>query len=245
MKKTVLAAIAAMALSLSIAVPALAATPSMEDAQTPPTLTAQAVAGGWSVNAKTGTYVTNAQKKLFKQATAKLTGVSYTPVFVMAKQVVAGTNFAYFCKAEIQSAKKTASWKVVIVHKPVTGKASVLKINNFYYKKVKTTVNAPKPSTADGAWANVKRTYKTKVLPKAARTVFAKATKKYTGVKLTPLVLLSTQVVAGTNYRYLCCGTVPGSKVVNYYAVDVYNNPSGAAKITSCRPLKMSAYLAM
>ena len=245
MKKMILAAIVAVAVSLGVAVPALAATPSLEAAQPAPMITTQAVAGGWSVNAKTGTYVTKAQKKLFKKATAKLTGVTYKPVIVMAKQVVAGMNYAYFCKAETVTAKKTVSWKVVIVNKPATGKPSVLAINNFNYKKIKTLKNAPKSSKADGAWSNIKKAYKTKVLPKAARTAFKKATKNYVGVSLTPLVLLSTQVVAGTNYRYLCSGVVPGSKTVNYYAVDVYNNLKGKAKITSCKPVKMSAYLAV
>ena len=242
MKKMILAAIVAVAVSLGVAVPALAATPSLEAAQP---ITTQAVAGGWSVNAKTGTYVTKAQKKLFKKATAKLTGVTYTPVIVMAKQVVAGANYAYFCKAEAVTASRAVSWKVVIVNKPATGKPSVLAINNFNYKKIKTLKNAPKSSKADGAWSNIKKTYKTKVLPKAARKAFKKATKNYVGVSLTSLVLLSTQVVAGTNYRYLCSGVVPGSKTVNYYAVDVYNNLKGKAKITSCKPVKMSAYLAV
>ena len=238
-----LAVVVALALSISAAIPALAATPSLEVATTSTQLTTQTVAGGWTTNGKTGAYVTKAQKKLFAKATSKMVGTTYTPVFVMAKQVVAGTNYAYFCKAQTVTAKKSTSWKVVIVNKPVKGKASVLAVNNFNYKKIKTLKNPPKASKADGAWKNISKKYKSKVLPKAARKAFNKAAKKYVGVELTPLVLLSSQVVAGTNYRYLCSGVVPGSKTVNYYAVDVYRNLKGSAKITSCKPVKMSAYL--
>ena len=244
MRKAMLAIVVAVVLSLGAALPALAAPSSLETANAAPSVQAQ-VSGGWTVNAKTGTYVTKAQKKLFKQATKGLVGVTYTPVFVMSKQVVAGTNYAYFCKAETATAKKNVSWKVVIVNKPVTGKPSVLAVNNFNYKKIKTLKNAPKASNADGAWANITKTYKSKVLPKEARKAFSKATKKYVGLELTPLVMVSSQVVAGTNYRYLCSGVVPGSKGLNYYAVDVYYNLKGKAKITSCDPIKMSAYLAV
>ena len=121
--------------------PALAATSSPETAHAAASAQVQA-SGGWTVNAKTGTYVTKAQKLLFKKATAKLVGVTYTPVFVMSKQLVAGMNYAYFCKAETATAKKGVSWKVVIVYKPIAGKASVLAVNNFNYKKIKTLKNA-------------------------------------------------------------------------------------------------------
>jgi len=245
MKKAMLAVVVALVLSVSASIPALAAAPSLEAAATSAPITAQVMSGGWTVNGKAGTYVTKAQKKLFIKATNGMAGVAYTPVFVMSKQVVAGMNYAYFCKAETVSAKKSVSWKVVIVNKPITGKASVLAINNFNYKKIKTLKNPPKASKADGAWANIAKKYTSKVLPKDARTAFNKAAKKYVGVELTPLVLLSTQVVAGTNYRYLCSGVVPGTKAVNYYAVDVYRNLKGSAKITSCKPVKMSAYLAV
>ena len=245
MKKAMLAVIVAVVLSLGAAVPAFAATSPLEVASAETDMSTQVATGGWTVNEKTGTYVTAAQKKLFKKATAELTGVTYTPVIVMAKQVVAGTNYAYFCKAETVTASKSVSWKVVIVNKPLSGKPSVLKVNNFNFKKIKTQENAPKASNASGAWANVAKKQKTKVLPKEARTVFKNAAQGYVGLNLTPLVLLSTQTVAGANYRYLCSGVVPGGTGVNYYAVDVYRDLQGNAEISSCKPVKTKAYFAV
>ena len=259
MKKILVAAVFSMVLCMIMAVPAWAAGDTSNDsaadvyaardatgaviASSDADLATQAaLSGGWQMNKKTGTYVTKAQKKLFTKATSGLVGVSYTPVFVMSQQVVAGMNYAYFCKAVMSDAKATASWKVVIVNKPLSGKPSVLGINNFNFKKIKTVANVSNESM-DGAWRNITKNYTSKVLPKAARKAFSKATKAYVGVDLTSLVLLSSQVVAGTNYRYLCSGVVPGTTETNYYAVDVYKNLSGKAEVTSCELVDIEHYL--
>jgi len=76
MKKAMLAVVVALALSISAAIPALAATPSLEVATTSTQLTTQTVAGGWTMNGKTGAYVTKAQKKLFAKATCKIVGAT-------------------------------------------------------------------------------------------------------------------------------------------------------------------------
>ena len=246
MKKTLMAAALVIALCASIAVPAWAA-PSADEptAGTPKLAAQQTQSGKWTINKKAGTYVTKAQKKLFKKATAGMAGVSYTPVFVMSTQIVEGTNYAYFCKAKTATSKPVTSWKVVIVNKSLSGKAKVVTVNNFNYKKVSTLNNPPKSSKLPGAWKNVAKMSKckSKVLPKEARTAFAKATKKYTGVQLNALVLISKQTVSGMNYRYLCSGVIPGKKAVNYYVVDVYKNLKGKAKITACDPINMEKYL--
>ena len=253
-KRILIAALLATVVCMVSAVPAWAAesspqgssadTASAQSLSVNADLSAQATAdGGWTINTKAGAYVTKAQNKLFAQATKGLAGVSYTPIFVMSKQVVAGTNYAYFCKAQTITAKPKTSWKIAIVYKPLSGKAKLIAVNNFNFKNISTRANAPKATDATGAWENLSKKYTSKVLPKKARTAFNKAKKAYVGVDLTPLVLLSTQTVAGTNYRYLCSGFVPGSSTTNYYAVDVYQNLKGKAKIKSCKVINMKKYL--
>lgn len=244
-KKALLAVLISMILCMATAIPAWAASPSQDDSTTGAVLTVQAAQdGAWTINKKSGTYVTKAQKKLFNQALKGYTGVTFEPVFVVATQVVAGTNYAYFCKASTVTKNPKTSWKVVVVNKNLKGKATVKAINNFYFKKISTLKNAPASSNMPGAWKNITKKYTPEGIPASALKAFNKANAKYVGVDLTPLVLLSTQTVAGTNYRYLCRGVVPGAKAVNYYAVDVYKNLKGVAKITSCKPVNMEKYLA-
>jgi len=232
-KKSVLAVLIALALCLS------SASLAWGDALTPGGM----VAGGWQMNGKVGTYVTKVENKLFNKAAEGLDGVTYKPVVVLASQTVAGTNYAYFCKAKTVTAKPKTSWKVVVVGKDLQGKASILAINNFNHKKISTLKKAKSTSGMAGAWTVKTKKLSSKGIPKSALKAINKAKKKYKKVSLTPLVLLSSQVVAGTNYRYLCSGKAQGSNAVQFYAVDVYKNLKGGAKITSCKLINIDKYL--
>ena len=231
-KKSVIAVLIAAVLCLSSASLAWATTQ-----------TGGATAGGWKMNGKTGTYVTKTEKGLFDKATAQLDGVAYKPVVVLASQCVAGTNYAYFCKATTVTAKPKSSWKVVLVSESLEGKAGILAINNFNYKKISTLKKAKSAPGMTGGWATNTAKLSSKGIPKTAQKAIDKAKKKYKKVSLTPLVLLSSQVVAGTNYRFLCSGKAQGSSEVGFYAVDVYRNLKGAAKITSCKLIDLDKYL--
>jgi hypothetical protein len=206
-------------------------------------LQAGGVAGGWQMNGKTGTYVTKAEQKVFNNATKKLNGVTYKPVVVLATQTVAGMNYAYFCKATTVTAKPKASWKVVVVGKDLEGKASILAINNFNYKKISTLKKAKSTSGMSGAWEVNAKKLTSKGIPAAAKKAINKAKKKYKKVSLTPLALLSSQVVSGTNYRFLCSGKAKGSSKVGLYAVDVYKDLKGNAKVKSCKLINIEKYV--
>lgn len=206
-------------------------------------LTTNAAAdGSWQVNTKAGSYLTKSEKSLFDKATRKLVGASYTPVAVLAKQVVAGTNYAYFCKAKTATANPKTSWKVVVVYKNLKGKAKVIAVNNFNCNSISTLKKPASTAGMAGAWTCKSYTGASKGIPKAAQSAIDKAKKKYKKVSLTPLALLSSQVVAGKNYRFLCSGKASDSSAT-FYAVDVYQDLKGAAKITSCKPINMSKYL--
>ena len=167
-KKSVIAVLIAVVLCLSSASVAWGAT-----------LKAGGVAtGGWEMNGKTGTYVTKAEKKLFDTATAGLDGMTYKPVVVMASQCVAGTNYAYFCKATTVTAEPKSSWKVVLVYKDLKGKASVLAINNFNHKKINTLKKAKSTPGMTGAWTVKAKKLTSKGLPKSAKKAINKAKKK-------------------------------------------------------------------
>ncbi|MBR6165004.1 MAG: hypothetical protein IKQ45_03635 [Clostridia bacterium] len=200
--------------------------------------------GGWKINKKVGTYLTKAETKVFEKAVEKLGGVAYTPVFTLAKQVVAGTNYAFFCKAVTATAKASTSWKVVIVYQDLQGNAEVLAVNSFNYKNIKTRKNPYTAASVAGAWEYSKKTPSSKGLPSTAKKVFKKATKEYTGVGLTALALLGTQQVAGVNYKYLCSGVLSDAAgTVCLYEVTVYQDLKGDCVITDCNVINLKKYL--
>ncbi len=68
--------------------------------------------------------------------------------------------------------------------------------------------------------------------------VFNKATAEHVGAKLTPVTVLATQVVSGTNYAYLCTSTptTPDSGTT-WCIVVVYQDLEGNASVTSVKDL--------
>lgn len=71
-----------------------------------------------------------------------------------------------------------------------------------------------------------------------AQDAFDMATKELVGVDYTPLGLLGTQLVSGTNYCFLCEAQVVVPDAVSYYAiVSVYQNLQGESEILNIVPL--------
>jgi hypothetical protein len=100
-----------------------------------------------------------------------------------------------------------------------------------------------KPRSGNTAGGLMIRTIKNRpaALEGDVRNVFAKALTGYTTYSLRPIALLGTQLVAGTNYRFLCLGIGSGAK--DLFIVDVYNDLQGVSKVTSCKPLDLETYV--
>lgn len=61
--------------------------------------------------------------------------------------------------------------------------------------------------------------------------VFDEALKGFVGVKYTPNTV-STQIVAGTNYRFKCTASIPPAEVIWEAIVEIYQPLTGAPHIT-------------
>lgn len=72
------------------------------------------------------------EHELFRQVTAGMTGVSYTPESV-GTQVVAGTNYRFVCKAKTVTPNPETYRAEVIVFKPLPGQgeAKITKITRL------------------------------------------------------------------------------------------------------------------
>ena len=226
-KRIIVALLLTVVLALGAVAPALAAQP-----------------GAWKVNAKAGSYLTSGDKALFKKAVRKLTGASYKPVFRLAKQTVAGTNYAFLCTSTTATASPVKGWKVVLVNVSPKGKCKVLKIRNVNIAKLKTRGSAYAQPSEDGAWMYNSKAVSSKGIPSAASKAFKKAARDYAGVSLTPLALLGTQTVAGVHYKFLCRGVAMTEKgTICLYEVNVCKNTKGVCEITDCNVINLPAYL--
>lgn len=77
-------------------------------------------------------------------------------------------------------------------------------------------------------------------VPEQAQSAFDKAMEGLVGVNYTPVALLGTQLVSGTNYSLLCEATVvyPDAKP-SYAVVTVYENLQGVAEIRNIAGLDL------
>ena len=78
----------------------------------------------------------------------------------------------------------------------------------------------------------------TEPIPEEAMAAFDKAMEEFVGVGYKPVALLGTQLVAGTNYYFLCMATpVVPDPVPHWATVTVYADLDGNAEIISITAL--------
>ena len=196
--------------------------------------------GGWSVSKASYSFLSKSQKTIFNKATKKLTGVSYKPVALLAKQTVAGTNYVFLCQGTTATAKPTKAWYILTASKSLKNKVSLRSVKKMKITSIKTGEN-PRSATLDGGLQIVNIKNKPAALSKSVGKVFRKGIEKYAGYELRPIALLGTQVVAGKNYRFLCYGT--GHAGSDLFVVEIYQNTKGKCSLTSCRPLNLEKYV--
>ena len=118
-----------------------------------------------------------------------LLGAEYTPLFYLGSQVVNGMNHAVLAEQLITTGKDTKNIVVIVFNeKPGEMELSLVGIERILESG----------SPLGGTVIDVKTE-----VPEEALTVWADAFEGYVGLKITPLALLGTQAVNGTNYMYL------------------------------------------
>ena len=188
------------------------------------------ISGGWTKAASPA--VTDDFKKVFDKAVAELDGVDYTPVAYLASQVVAGTNHCVLCKATPVVPDAKSSYAIVYIYEDLEGNAQITDI-------VSSDAEA-QGADADivGGWDEPESLEVTD----EAKTALDKACETLTGTEYTPVALLATQVVAGTNYRIICESkpSVPNAES-SYVIVTVYADLQGNAEITDTIEFQQNA----
>ena len=239
--KGIAMSVAGAALTLSLIAPtwgpALAA---QQDAQgAAPAATTQLM-GGWQAQ-KTPSQVGDSERQIFDSAMAGYMGVSLEPVCVLATQVVAGTNYAYLVQATPISPDTEPYWCIIVLYQDLAGNVSFVCKNDIDLADIHVTDAAQ--GAAVGGW-QVSEDAGTNMLPQRAATAFSGALADYVGMGFNPVALLGTQVVSGTNYKFLCVGTtVTAEPTSGLYVVTVYENLDGKATVSSVERLDLNSYV--
>ena len=196
--------------------------------------------GSWKTGKARASLLTYNQEKIFDKAMVGITGVSYMPVALLAKQVVNGTNYVYLTYGTTITRTPKSAWYVITVHKNGK-KVSVKYINKMTPANVKTNSKPRKLKTLSGGLAIQPQIYQPAALSASAMRAFEKAAAKYTKYSLRPLGLLGYQTVSGKNYRVLCYGTAKNVKDI--FVVTVYKKTNGTCEVSSCKALNLEHYV--
>lgn len=91
------------------------------------------LAGGWQINNACGAPLPEDAEKAFEKAEASTEDISLTPVALLGTQVVAGMNYAIFCKARETSGDTSPAFAVAVVYADLSGGAEITSINGFEF----------------------------------------------------------------------------------------------------------------
>lgn len=197
----------------------------------------EVVSEGWGYLPSTGTNLDAETQAIFEEGVKGIDAEGYTPVSVLATQVVAGLNYAFLCDTG-------SGWHVVTVYKDVQGKSSMTEDKAVEVDGLKIADEDASTEKLVGAW-EIAMPESSDAIESGLADVFDKAAKEYTGVSFAPIAVIGNQVVAGINYRYLCEGE-PAVKDPSpaLYVVEVYNDLDGNAEITSVAKFDLLSYIA-
>lgn len=203
----------------------------------------EAVSGGWTLAENDAAELPEEVQKAFDKAAETLTGNDLKPVAFIAEQVVAGKNYMLLCESTPVTEDPQPKYQVAVVYADLEGNAEFTYINDFdltsYTEGNKSDLSAEQLA---GGWSVPEEVAGSKI-PDDAQEVFNKATAELDGNNLEPMALLGTQVVAGTNYAYLCKSTLTTQEpVTGIQVVTVYADLEGNTEITNISTVDPADY---
>lgn len=204
---------------------------------------AEPVTGGWELFANEASVLPGDVQTAFDKAAKTFTGSKLKPVAYVASQNVAGTNYMILCEGTATTEDTAASYQMVTVYADLEGNAEITQVKEFdlaaYTEGNSTEINAEKLS---GGWETAEDRSSV-VIPQDAKDIFDKAAENLNGNELEPMALLGTQVVAGTNYAFLCFSTLQTEETINgIQVVTVYEDLDGNAEITNISTVDPADY---
>ena len=203
-----------------------------------------AMSGGWAVAESEAAALPQEVQEAFAKATETLTGAELIPLAYFGSQVVAGTNDAIVClsRPSVAELEGAGELVVVILYRDLQGGAEIRNIAPLDLGAYAEAEDGGAAEQLSGGWSFPEE-FTAGTLPEEAAAAFEKALEGFVGSDLTPMALLGTQVVAGTNYAVLCrTQAVTPDAVPQAQIVFVYADLQGNAEITNIVTLDAGAF---
>ena len=92
----------------------------------------EALLGGWEITSNDAKELPEDAQKAFDKAKEKLTDGEYTPISLLATQIVAGTNYCILCQVDPGNAASQQKWTLVYIYADLQGNAEIMNTYDLY-----------------------------------------------------------------------------------------------------------------
>ena len=187
------------------------------------------VSGGWeAVKGSTSPENNPDAIDALDKATGNIDGVAYTPVAVLARQCVAGTNYCILCKVKAVAPLARPSYYLIYIYEDLKGGAEIIG---------RTTVLKSSPYGSVGGY-DVNDGDTTLDANEEILTAFNQSIDGLDGVDYEPIAYLGTCYVACKMHMILCRTTVvyPDAEP-EFKLITIYEEYNGGARLGYSDPI--------
>ena len=187
------------------------------------------VSGGWeAVKGSTSPENNPDAIDALDKATSNIDGVAYTPVAVLARQCVAGTNYCILCKVKVVAPLARPSYYLIYIYKDLKGGAKIIG---------RTTVLKSSPYGSAGGY-DVNDGDTTLDANEEILTAFNQSIDGLDGVDYEPIAYFGTCYVACKMHKILCRTTVvyPDAEP-EFKLITIYEEYNGGARLGYSDPI--------
>ena len=200
----------------------------------------QPTAGGWAIEKAGNPVLTQEQKELFDKAAGATEIIVGEPIAVIGSQVVAGTNWMYLCTSGDNNGQ--TGWDMVVVYKDLQDNAIIT--SDIPIDIANLPVAQEQKGTLTGGWVATEPNVGMVFTDDEETKAWNEAMDAEGDIEMFPVAVLGSQVVAGKNYKVLCCGKLDHSQEqYTVYAATIYAPVDGtSATFTDISPLDLTAF---
>lgn len=207
-----------------------------ESSKTDSSAEESSVAGGWNIDEDVKPVVTKEQNEEFRKSINSFDSLNMEPVALLAQQVVKGTYSAFLCLDTTVADNPVTTWDIAVTYTDLYGKAKLTSIIEVHPDNVKAAESAGEALV--DSWETVEITEGAVLEDSLKEALDSVMTKEYT-----PITVLGTQVVSGTNYVLLVQEKEDG-KPVNY-VVELNVDSEGKAELVKEAVFDLNYYLSI
>ena len=174
--------------------------------------------GGWTMEIQGG--LDEQSREIFDAAFEMQVGVVYTPICLLATQIVAGTNYMFLAQTD------AGNLVIIKVNQDLEGTVTAM---DFRDVTIEDFMDHPGEDLTElaGGWYAAEET-ETFTIDSAAGEAMDSAREHFTGSDVEVLAYLGSQIVSGTNYAYICKVTPTSLEPVSQVElVTVYQDLDG------------------